>query len=310
MLVGRSGERSPNPPRRLTLFVCAVRRRGRPVPLWGSLKQSLSDHCVILRTFVARGRRALACQALCALVAVFAPGAARAATTVTLDAPPAPVLAAGPRECGNIALTFDLCPASHKPGFDAPLVRWLIEHQVPATFFASGRWIARHPEPLAELAAVPFFELGTHGARHLHLPALGEDAQRAEIGGAIDALASRTGRRPTLFRPPYGEYDRTTLGVAESLGQRVVMWDVVSGDPSPELSAGHMWATVASQAEPGSIVIFHANGNGHHTLEVVEHVVTELAPRRGWKLVTVSELAAGCDGASATPAAPPVRAAP
>lgn len=239
-----------------------------------------------------------------------AAGAAHAATTATLDAPPPPVLTAGPRECARVALTFDLCPASRAPGFDAALMRWLVDHQVPATFFASGRWIARHPGPLAELAAVPFFELGTHGARHLHLPALDEQAQRAELSGAIDALASRTGRRPTLFRPPYGEYDRTTLGLAASLGQRVVMWDVVSGDPSPELSARHMWATVSSRAEAGSIVIFHANGNGHHTLEVVERVVTELVPRRGWTLATVSELAAGCAAAGIAGAAPPRPAAP
>lgn len=234
------------------------------------------------------------------LACSLAAGAARAASTASLDGRLAPVLTSGPRECPRIALTFDLCPASHLPGFDAALVRWLVEHHVPATFFASGRWIARHPGPLAELAAVPFFELGTHGARHLHLPTLGEDAQRAEIGGAIEALARATGRHPTLFRPPYGEYDRATLGVAGSLGQRVVMWDVVSGDPSPDLGARHMWATVASQAEAGSIVIFHANGNGHHTLEVVERVVTELVPRRGWQLATVSELAAGCGAANAS----------
>ncbi len=253
------------------------------------------------------------CAAGLALVAARAPAATTAALDPRPEPPLAPVLAAGPRECPRIALTFDLCPASHEPGFDAALVRWLVEHDVPATFFASGRWIARHPGPLAELAAVPFFELGTHGARHLHLTTLGEDAQRAEIGGAIEALARATGRHPTLFRPPYGEYDRTTLGVAGSLGQRVVMWDVVSGDPSPDLGARHMWATVASEAEPGSIVIFHANGNGHHTLEVVERVVTELVPRRGWQLATVSELAAGCAGADAAPAAlapPPEPATP
>ena len=274
------------------------------MPLFdASINQSRPDRCVTVRTLHVRGKRTparwLACAVPLALAFALAAGAAGAASSASLGGQLAPILTAGPRECPRIALTFDLCPASHEPGFDAALVRWLIEHRVPATFFASGRWIARHPEPLAELAAVPFFELGTHGARHLHLPTLGEEAQRAELSGAIEALASRTGRRPTLFRPPYGEYDRTTLGLAESLGQRVVMWDVVSGDPSPDLSARHMWATVESQAEPGSIVIFHANGNGHHTLEVAERVVTELVPRRGWELVTVSEVVGGCEPAAA-----------
>ncbi len=211
---------------------------------------------------------------------------------------------AGPRDCPQLALTFDLCPVSHAPGFESALVQMLIERRVPATFFVSGRWAKKHEAALRELAAVPFFEIGTHGARHLHLPTLGAPAQRAEIGGAVELLAQRFGRPPSLFRPPYGEYDRTTLAITEALGLRVVTWDVVSGDPAAGLSAEHMWNTITEQAQPGSIVVFHANGNGHHTQQLVMRTIGELAPERGWRLVTVSALLAGCAPSPDDPATP------
>ena len=50
----------------------------------------------------------------------------------------------------------------------------------------------------------------------------------APISADTSASAACTGRRPTLFRPPYGEYDRTTLGLAESLGQRVSRFDALA----------------------------------------------------------------------------------
>jgi hypothetical protein len=42
------------------------------------------------------------------------------------------------------------------------------------------------------------------------------------------------------------------------------------------------------------VVIFHANGKGAHTRQVVETVVQDLLPARGLKPVTVSQLVQGC----------------
>ncbi|MFN7950181.1 MAG: polysaccharide deacetylase family protein [bacterium] len=265
------------------------------VAVCGSASYSAARAPVTSRTFrfrlgaLGRARSPLA---LAVLVLACADGRAWAAAPIE----------AGPRDCPQLALTFDLCPVSHAPGFEAALVQMLIERQVPATFFASGRWMAKHDGALRELLAVPFFEIGTHGARHLHLPTLAAPAQRAEIGGAVELLAQRFGRPSSLFRPPYGEYDQTSLAITEALGLRVITWDVVSGDPSRTLSAQHMWSAIESRIEAGSIVVFHANGNGHHTQALVTRMIDELAVARGWRFVTVSTLLDGCAHESDAPA--------
>jgi len=190
----------------------------------------------------------------------------------------------------GIAFTFDLCPVEKEPGFDEPLISLLVEHQIPATFFVSGRWAARHEVQLRKLLAVPFFEFGTHGYLHAHLPQLDQHLQRQEIKTAVTLLREYFGRQTNLFRPPFGEYDELTLKLLDELDLRLVLWDVVSRDPDSTLSPEHIIRTVTRKTRPGSIIIFHANGKGKHTKGVIQNVLSELTEIRGLLPVTVSEL--------------------
>lgn len=214
--------------------------------------------------------------------------------TVTPPSLAAPdVIRTGVAGCRRIALTFDLCPVRDPVGYDAKLVELLTSTRTPATFFASGRWMAKHDEQVAALLAVPYFELGTHGASHAHLTRLASDAQREEIDAAVKQLDTRHRRKTTLFRPPYGEYDTTTRDVAASLGQQVILWSAVSGDPNPQLSAARMLASLKPQLRDGTIVVMHANGKGAHTRELVEKLLPEIAAA-GLTPVTVGELLTPC----------------
>lgn len=200
------------------------------------------------------------------------------------------VFTRGPATCHALALTFDLCPVNQGTGFDAPLVKFLEAHRVHATFFASGRWMVTHDAELRELIAQPFFEIGTHGQAHAHLPTLTPDAQLAEIRGPIVTLADRYGVKATLFRPPYGEYNDDTIRKAGAAGQTMVMWSIVSGDSDPKLTAAAIIDDVTGRAKNGSVIIFHANGRGWHTSEILPAVYQRLVVDKGFATATVSEL--------------------
>ena len=204
----------------------------------------------------------------------------------------AQVVREGPTTCQAVALTFDLCPVRQGPGYDAALVEYLIEHHIPATFFASGRWIEKHDVEMKKLLAVPFFEMGTHGQAHAHLTTLDEGRQQVEIIGAVDLLKSRYGIQAPLFRPPYGEYNNLTLEVVRKLALQFILWNVISGDPDPFLTAKKMRARVIASTHPGSVIVFHANGKGKHTREVIEWLTRDDLPKRGLNPVTVTELLA------------------
>jgi peptidoglycan/xylan/chitin deacetylase (PgdA/CDA1 family) len=200
-----------------------------------------------------------------------------------------------PRGCHEVALTFDLCPVREGSGFDAALVDELAAEKIPATFFLSGRWITHHDSAVRRLRAVPFFEIETHGQAHAHLQNLQPDAQRHEIDGPVELLRKRYHIHATFFRPPYGEYDGTTVDVARELGQHVVLWSAASGDPDRHLSEAAIVAALSPRLHDGSVLVFHANGRGWHTREVVRDLAAELE-RRPLRPATISEMVNGCDG--------------
>jgi peptidoglycan-N-acetylglucosamine deacetylase len=212
----------------------------------------------------------------------------------------AQVIKGGAPGCKAVALTFDLCPVLQGTGYDAELIDYLIGHRIPATFFASGRWIDKHDPEMKKLLSVPFFEMGTHGQVHAHLATLDEEAQRTEIIRAVDLLKARYKVRAPLFRPPYGEFNDLTVEVVRKLGLQFILWNVVSGDPDPSLSADKMLAHLTASTRGGGMIVFHANGKGLHTREVVEALAQEVLPKQGLKPATVTELLA-CDSQGRNP---------
>lgn len=202
----------------------------------------------------------------------------------------AQVIRSGAPSCQAVALTFDLCPVRQGTGYDAELVDYLIDHRIPATFFASGRWIDKHDPEIKKLLSVPFFEMGTHGQVHAHLTTLDEEHQRTEIIHAVDLLKTRYGVAAPLFRPPYGEFNDATVEIVRKLGLQFILWNIVSGDPDPSLSAEKMLTHLTAATRGGGLIVFHANGKGKHTREVVTMLSQEFLPKQGLRPVTVTEL--------------------
>jgi peptidoglycan/xylan/chitin deacetylase (PgdA/CDA1 family) len=200
------------------------------------------------------------------------------------------VVTAGPRACPGVALTYDLCPVRGAPGLDAELIEFLTTRQIPATFFMSGKWIARHETAVKHLLAVPSFEVGTHGNVHAHLPLHDAGFQAREIATPVTMLQSGYGHRARLFRPPYGEYNDATVEIVKSLGLQFILWTIESGDPDPALSADTIVMRIRKRLKPGSIIVLHANGKGRHTREVTRELITTVLPSKGLTPMTMSDL--------------------
>ncbi|NJM35257.1 MAG: polysaccharide deacetylase family protein [Rhodomicrobium sp.] len=210
-----------------------------------------------------------------------------------------------------IALTFDLCEQPHEiSGYQGGIVDFLRAQKVKATFFAGGKWLMTHPERAGQLMSDPLFEIGNHGWEHRNLRIVSGSMLAQEIEAPQRAyrilragLAERQCVRPgdtvpahqrapesiRLFRFPYGACDAKSLNAVASAGLTAIQWDVSAGDPWPRRTASPMIKGVLAQAQPGSIVIFHANGRGWHTEKALPQIVATLKAR-GYEFVTVSEL--------------------
>lgn len=202
----------------------------------------------------------------------------------------AQVIKSGPPSCPGVALTFDLCPVRNGAGYDQALIDYLIEQKIPATFFMSGKWIVKHDRQVKALLQVPFFEVGTHGEVHAHMPLHSAEEQKQEILGPVRLLKAKYHHDASMFRPPYGEFNEETVNVTRSLGLQFILWDVVSGDPDPTLTAIQIEGRLKRYVRKGSVIVMHANGKGKHTHEVVQDLHQHLLPERRLIPMTVSDL--------------------
>ncbi|WP_224283561.1 polysaccharide deacetylase family protein [Streptomyces sp. LS1784] len=154
-----------------------------------------------------------------------------------------------------VALTIDDGPHPRH----TPTVLALFEtYGIRATFFLIGENVAEHPALAREIA-----DRGHHVANHTwthpDLRHLSEGKVRDELERTSDLLQRTTGRQPTWFRAPGGDWSETSLKVAADLGMRNMAWSV---DPRDWARPGTpaIIDRVLRNVRPGSIVLNHDGG--------------------------------------------------
>ncbi len=165
------------------------------------------------------------------------------------------------------------------------LIDILGKYNVKATFFVVGDWVDKYPESVKALHDAGHEVMG-HSNHHDHFNTLTADQIVADINACNDKIEAVTKVRPTLFRPPYGEYDDHVITAVRSMGIEPIQWDVDSLDWK-DLSAADITKRVTSKVQPGSICLFH--NAAKHTPEALPGVIESLIGQ-GYTLVPISEL--------------------
>jgi peptidoglycan/xylan/chitin deacetylase (PgdA/CDA1 family) len=172
---------------------------------------------------------------------------APAATSSAPPSPAAPTIVPDGWQLGDVP-TFPPAPKAVPITLPADgSVPYLsrIETDQPVAFITIDDGMVKHPEAVKLLAAakVPvtlflttdtikdnvdyFKELERHGAvieahtiTHTRLKGRPAAFQKHELCGSADLLGQWYGRRPVLFRPPFGDKDATTLTAAKECGMQ------------------------------------------------------------------------------------------
>jgi peptidoglycan/xylan/chitin deacetylase (PgdA/CDA1 family) len=201
------------------------------------------------------------------------------------------VMRHGPRGSREIALTFDACSSRGRGKLDTAVAGVLLRTRTPATIFLGGKWALDVARALRPLMSDSLIEFGNHAYMHPHLMRLSSDSIAREIRKAQRVITGVIGRKPVLFRAPYGEVDARVAAVAESLGLGVVQYDLPSGDPDSLISEHAIVRYVSSMARGGSVIVMHINTRGWHTAEALPEIIANLR-KKGYSFVTVSRLIA------------------
>ncbi|MBV2155273.1 polysaccharide deacetylase family protein [Kitasatospora sp. SUK 42] len=154
-----------------------------------------------------------------------------------------------------VGLTIDDGP---DPRHTPTVLALLQQYGIRATFFLIGENAAEHPELVREIADHGH-HIANHTWTHPDLRHMSEEAVRDELERTSDLLQRTTGRQPTWFRAPGGDWSPVALRVSRALGLRNLGWSV---DPQDWARPGTSVIVdrILKNVRPGSIVLNHDGG--------------------------------------------------
>lgn len=196
-----------------------------------------------------------------------------------------------------IALTLDACGGPGGNDYDAELIYFLRQNNIPATLFINSRWIDANYWRFVGLAKLPLFEIENHGTLHKPLSMNGKSAWgikgTEDVGMIVDEVQNNhrkiqgiTGKAPRFFRSGTAFYDEVGVQIVNELGERVVNYNVL-GDAGATFSAQQVKNALLS-SQPGSIILLHMNKPASGTFEGIKAAVPELI-KRGYRFAKLTE---------------------
>ncbi len=165
------------------------------------------------------------------------------------------------------------------------LLESMKKNDVRCTFFAVQFWVERYPEYVEKIVAAGH-EIGTHSRTHPYMSKLSKQQIVDELSTSAKAIEKLTGKKVTLFRPPYGDYNNLLIDACKEMELYPIQWDVDSLDWK-NLSATEIAMRIINGAKQGSIILCH--NNGLHTAEALPLIFSTLK-NRGYTFVPISEL--------------------
>jgi len=186
------------------------------------------------------------------------------------------------RKDKKIAITFDAAWGNDDTN---DLLEILEKYNIKATFFLVGFWVDKYPKDVMKIHEKGH-EIGSHSDKHYHMSTLNEENIIDDIKRCENKIYNLIGKKPVVFRPPYGDYNNRLIKVLNELGYYVIQWDVDSLDWK-DLKPEQIERRVISKVKSGSIILFH--NNAKWTKYALPNIIENLKSI-GYSFVTISEL--------------------
>lgn len=193
----------------------------------------------------------------------------------------------GSNQTKRVALTFDDGPDDI---ITVKVLDILKKENVQASFFLVGRLVKHNPQIFkriikeGHLAAI-------HAWTHPDFTKLSRDEIKSQLQQTSLIIHQYSGKKPLLFRPPYGALNEKVKKVVRHEGLTTVQWNIDTKDwqgPSPTRIIGR----ISSQIVPGSIILQHSAGGTRRLESTVDALpeIIRLLKKQGYQIVTLDEL--------------------
>jgi peptidoglycan/xylan/chitin deacetylase (PgdA/CDA1 family) len=183
----------------------------------------------------------------------------------------------------QVVLTFDDGPSRHL----SRILNILDDEGVYATFFWQSRLLHKG-RPWKEVIDAGH-TIGSHTCSHPLLINLSYDHQYHQLLYSKQQIESITGQVVRYFRPPFGQFNQTTLTISQELGLTPVFWHISSMDWLLRDNPSQMIDNVLDRCEHGSIILFHEL---EHTCLVLKTIIQQLK-RKGYSFTVLPSHSTG-----------------
>lgn len=167
--------------------------------------------------------------------------------------------------------------------FIQPMLDIFEEKNCTTTFFVGGVWASKNSEMLNKIIEYGH-EIGNHGYYHKDQNKISEEENYKEISQTHQIVKSLAGVEMTLFAPPSGAYNNTTLTVATSLGYKTIMWTLDTIDWRDQ-DKNLITSRATKNAKGGDLILMHPTAK---TLEALPDIIDTLKAK-GLEIAPVTE---------------------
>lgn len=190
-------------------------------------------------------------------------------------------------ELKQVALTFDDGPDDY---FTPKVLDILKEYDVKATFFVVGSFANKYRDVLERIDDEGHV-IASHGWSHKNFTKISKKRAIEELTRTNDLIEEVTGKTNTLFRLPYGAYNKKVLRIVADQGFHNIYWSIDPRDWSG-IPPREILADVKKNLKPGSIILLHSFGSHKsipNTIKALPEII-EYIQGQGYELVTIPEL--------------------
>lgn len=177
-----------------------------------------------------------------------------------------------------IALTFDDGPSD----YTKYILDVLKEYNAHVTFFSLGNRMSTYSKILNREIEEGHL-VASHTYSHKDLTSLSVSKMLEEINSTNIAFNKATGKKITLVRPPYGNYDKTVLS---NVSYPLILWNIDTKDWSNR-NAKKTSNIMLKKAFNGGIALMHDLYESN--VEALKIALPELEAR-GYNFVTIEEM--------------------
>ncbi|GHE40653.1 polysaccharide deacetylase family protein [Sphingobacterium griseoflavum] len=182
----------------------------------------------------------------------------------------------------RVALTFDDGPSD----YTSEILDLLYEFDSKATFFCIGIHVERLPQVVQRML-LEGHTIANHTLSHeRHFGFLPVTRLMKEIDSCTEVIAHAVGKRPVLFRPPFGVTNPSVAKAVKSLELQAIGWSNRSLDTVID-NEEKLFRRVVGRLRPGDIILLH--DTKLRTARVLRRILLHLKAE-GYSCVSVDDL--------------------